>query len=300
MLKPVRPTNKRKVEPVEIVPVGNDDIGYFYLAKLGYVKAGERNELTEVDVMRQQSTFVLDNLVNVIASDRKVAREEAYELVFGEKDPIPMSELNKFYPDEVKEFLEKSRNLKAKIAVATLILKGYYTSVGRGLKFIPGRSAHPITIVSNAKVGQTTIEVSNISKSMTAGESIKFDKEIITLSDHLVLSVDSPEIRTISVSPLSVDLLENEIGFLFSLTEKTYILGDESWGESDTCNLDADMLDLIYDFYDKESTGWTIPETAEEETEEVTSPLAIEPEEPHPTGEISITESKSLELPTIA
>jgi hypothetical protein len=298
----IKPVNKKKIQPIEIVPVGNDELGYYYFAKLGYIKGGERDQLTEVEVLRQESTFTLDSLVSAIALDRGITKPEASALVFGKgnSEVISMSELHQLYPDQTKQFLERSNNQKIKLIVATLLIKGYYTNTAKGTKFIPGRSAYPFTVVNDTEAGDTSILLKNCSCSIYAGQSIKFDNQAIVVIDNLILPVDTISQIKIQVQQLEKPLKKDAIGFLYSASENSYVLGDASWSESDTCELEYELLSLIYDFYDNESNGWPVTEVekpeADDEQLEVSSPL----EAPLLTGQTSIIDSKPLELPTIA
>jgi hypothetical protein len=303
----LKPANRKKFQRLEIVSVGNEDLGYFYFAKLGYIKAGERDQLAEFEAARQESTFALDSLVSAICKDKGISRQEASDLVFGKKledgseiAPLPISDLYAQYPAQTGKFLKQASSQKQKSIVATLFIKGYYSDTADGVKFIKGRSAKPVTLAKPAKMNDKKILIEPNFFYIHDGQEIKFGDVLVTVNgNYRIAEEDTP--LPIDVSAIAQDLPAGEVGFLYSSLSQSYILGEENWSDSDTCEQDPQMIDLIFEFYQNEQSGWikNLGETPDKTTSE-TPPTEIQPQlSPVLIGEKSTGESKDIELPIL-
>lgn len=300
--------NKKTVK-TEIIPVGTEDIGFFYFLKYGYIKVGERNQLEAHDLDRQESAFALDNLVETISQDRKISRKEASNLIFGYEDisgatvaAVPISELYAEYPNQVSQFLKKSSSQLYKIAIATLFIKGFYTQGDNQVVFMPGRSLKPVTAVEDLVINSTNIKIEPNYFPLKSGQQIKFKGGTITLDEDVVaVDVSEDEPVEIKVKPLTKAIIfdktdiHSSTGFVYCPDGKTYITGDEEWSDAKTIELNPDLLDLIYLFYQKEQMGWK-EEANEKKQDMIQSQNGIQEKEETATVKEQVVQTKTLEV----
>lgn len=267
----------RKSRKSEIVAVGSEEIGFIYLEKRAHVTVGEREVIDEWEIKRQQGLTVIDKLLRKVASDRGITRTEAQNLVFPQQvegvEVVPEGEnILLEYPEEAEQLslLNLPAN-KLKAIVAT--------------EFIKNRVAYPVELVEPAIINDEELAIAPSPFYLKNKEGIKFNSCLVTIKGNHDL-----EAEKIRVDPISESISSETIGYWYSHTNKKIVIGSPDWNYKDTSDLDERLVDVIFEFYQNERSGWVVGE--QKEVSQVTQEeKKIEPLELS-TGKESSLESK--------
>lgn len=309
MLK-VKPSNsKRNKKKAEIVAVGTENHGCFYLQQLGYLKAGESLEVKRYSATKKQVTGVISAVIKGIAKDKGITREEAAEYIFGKKVdgtivfPSDQETVLSGYEEELGE-LSKNEvpTLEIWNFVATLMIFGYEVPVeGKGMEWIPGRIAYPVELLQEVSVNDEKIKIEPPSFVLSKGTKINFNGVILTVSEN-----HDAEVEEVSIEKSPNNISAESTGFLYDTVTKSYVLGSQYWSVKDTLSLPQELVQAIFEFYQSETLNLMEESEGTDEKkaltplEEVKNMMSTEvAEQTTLTGTPSISKSRSTESETV-
>jgi len=235
-----------KQKQPSIVPIGSEETGYIYLQKRHHCVSGERMEIDEYEIKQMQGQVVLDRLARKICEDKGVNRDYAMSLIFPQEDEVATQaedEQNILlqYPEEMEQLVSlRIPANKLKAVVATV--------------FISRRVAYPVLLVKAAKLDTTELAIASASSYIKEGAVIKFGSCLATAVGNHDIGAE-----TLSVAPISESLAADTIGFLYNPTTKGEFVGAPEWTWEQTNDLDENLIELIYEFYQREKAR--LPET---------------------------------------
>ncbi|NEP57906.1 MAG: hypothetical protein F6K31_12925 [Symploca sp. SIO2G7] len=235
----------KKKKP-SIVPIGSEETGYIYLQKRHHCVSGERMEIDEYEIKQMQGQVVLDRLARKICEDKGVNRDYAMSLIFPKEDEVASQaedEQNILlqYPEEMEQLVSlRIPANKLKAVVATV--------------FIQRRVAYPVQLVKAAKLNQSGLAIAPAAFHIKDGAVIKFGSCLTTALLNHDLGAE-----TLSVEEISESLAADTVGFLYDPSTQSEIVGATEWTFEQTNDLDENLIELIYEFYQREKAR--LPET---------------------------------------
>ncbi|NEP48482.1 MAG: hypothetical protein F6K65_06450 [Moorea sp. SIO3C2] len=222
-----------------IVAIGNENSGYIYLKKLGYPTVGECEKIDPHEYQQLQGQVIIHDLARKIAEDRNISREEAMGLIFPSQQSSDIEVLGEEnilfeYPQEMESL--------AKLKIPANQLKAIVATV-----MIQNRVVYPVRVKRSIDINGTGILVEELGFYVQDGDLIKF-------GDCIAESVRNHDIgeTVLTVAPLSKPIQSNCIGFLYNLQTKQEETGSQDWTLEDTSSLDQELVEAIYDFYQRE------------------------------------------------
>ncbi|MEH1786894.1 MAG: hypothetical protein V7L23_15275 [Nostoc sp.] len=258
----IRPS-KKKGNKAEIVAVGTNDTGFFYFQKLGYLKAGELLEVAKYESDKKKGNSLIGSLINKIAKDKAIEATEAAKYIFPTKMadgtevyPPDHDAVLAQYPDEIQELSRFSiPTMQIHNFIANLLLSGFHTEDN---DFVPGRIAFQVEATEDISINATSAVFEAVPFLLPDGAAIKFGDIVLKVDGNW--DIDS---ETVQIKPSPGNVSAGTTGFLYDITAKKYILGNEGWGINDTMQLPQSLIDEIYNFYRTEG-GFITEDKAED------------------------------------
>ncbi|MBD3882179.1 hypothetical protein IFO70_10450 [Phormidium tenue FACHB-886] len=226
---------------VEIVPIGNPEIGVIHLQKKRGITPNENPVDLQAEGTRQaQTQLLLESAIARLAKEEEISRKEARKLLFDsstEADSDAPSMYDYLTPDESKELLNLRDN-QAAIAIKAATL------------FIKHRIAYPVTLTSAVKAEAKTLHAEPLSFEIQAERVLLFDGVRVTVNAYH--DAESEEISAKIPAPLEA----GRVGYLCRETGYKPAIGAPEWTEEDTKNyLTEELILEIYNFYQLEMAG---------------------------------------------
>jgi hypothetical protein len=120
--------------------------------------------------------------------------------------------------------------------------------------FIQRRVAYPVLLLKDVKIDATGLNISPTPFPIKKDAVIKFGSCLVTsVSNH------DTESEILTTEPISESLPSGTIGYLYDPIVKHEIVGAEDWNFEQTNELDENLIELIYEFYQREKAR--LPET---------------------------------------
>lgn len=299
MLK-VKPSNSKK-KKAEIVAVGTENHGYFYLQRLGYSKAGESLEVKKYSATKKQVTGVINAVIKGIAKDKDITREEASEYIFGKEvdgTRVFPSDQDTVLSEYEEELGELSKNevptLEIWNFVAKTIMGGFYVEGDHEPVFVPGRLAYHVELIENVLINDEKIKIEELGYPLPDGTNIKFGDVILVVKGN-----HDSEVQDVVIEKSPGKIKDGELGFLYDNFQRQYILGYENLSFADIAGFPQELIQAVFEFYQSESLN--IIEDSEGEKKALTPLEEVKNMEADKTltGTPSTSRSKSTESKTV-
>lgn len=235
-----------KQKKPSIVAIGNEDTGFIYLQKLHHCVSGERLEIDEYEIKQMQGQVILDRLAKKIAEDKGISKDRAMSLIFPKEEEIEAQKEDEQnillqYPEEMEALVSlriPANKLKAVVATT----------------FIQRRVAYPVQLTHDATMNSVALRISPSPFPIKSGATIKFGSCLVKVNaNHDV------ECETLAVEPISEGLAAETVGYLYDAITKREITGADDWEFEQTGELDENLVESIYEFYQREKAR--LPET---------------------------------------
>ena len=280
------------VQPkLDIVPIGNDEIGVIHLLKKGDVSPAENPvDLMEAGTKQAQAALIWERGVDRLAKQQGISNKDARIKLAGlqikeaeEGTQVTVDDSESIYnylqEDEVKQLLSLREN-KAETAVKAASL------------FIRYRVAYPVKLATSAKAKVTTLTVEPIGFPIQAGQKIKFGSIKVEVKEFAEAGSE-----VLTIPPLSANLNEGSIGYLTDFETGKTMIGFPEWSDEDTASTLTEKLILaVYKFYMQEAG---IDTGEEDEDEDEGKNLTLKPSSESPQenlqtgGECSLNSNTS-------
>ena len=306
MLK-VKPSNSKK-KKVEIVAVGTENHGYFYLQRLGYLKAGESLEVKKYSATKKQVTGVISAVIEGISANKRIKREEAAEYIFGKKIdgtivfPSDQDTVLSGYEEELNE-LSKNEvpTLEIWNFVAKTIMGGFWVEGDIEPVFVPGRLAFNVELLEDVLINDEKVKIERLGYPLPNGTKIKFGNTLLSVNGN-----HDKEVEDVLIEKSPGKIKGGEIGFLYDDFKCQYVLGDETLNFADIAEIPPELIQAIFEFYQSETLNLMeesegtdekkaltpLEEVKSMDTKEVDKTLTGTPS----TSKSKNTESKTLDL----
>ena len=306
MLK-VKPSNSKKKKE-EIVAVGTENHGYFYLQRLGYLKAGESLEVKKYSATKKQVTGVISAVIEGISANKRIKREEAAEYIFGKKIdgtivfPSDQDTVLSGYEEELNE-LSKNEvpTLEIWNFVAKTIMGGFWVEGDIEPVFVPGRLAFNVELLEDVLINDEKVKIERLGYPLPNGTKIKFGNTLLSVNGN-----HDKEVEDVLIEKSPGKIKGGEIGFLYDDFKCQYVLGDETLNFADIAEIPPELIQAIFEFYQSETLNLMeesegtdekkaltpLEEVKSMDTKEVDKTLTGTPS----TSKSKNTESKTLDL----
>lgn len=305
MLK-VKPSNSKK-KKVEIVAVGTENYGYFYLQRLGYLKAGESLEVKKYSATKKQVTGVISAVIKGIAKDKGgITWEAAAEYIFGKKVdgtvvfPSDQETVLSGYEEELGE-LSKNEvpTLEIWNFVAKTIMGGFWVEGDIEPVFVPGRLAFNVELLEDVLINDEKVKIERLGYPLPNGTKIKFGNTLLSVNGN-----HDKEVEDVLIEKSPGKIKGGEIGFLYDDFKRQYVLGDETLNFADIAEIPPELIQAIFEFYQSETLNLMEDEGTDEKKaltplEEVKSMMDTKEVDKTLTGTPSTSKSKNTESETV-
>jgi len=303
----VKPSNSKK-KKVEIVAVGTENHGYFYLQRLGYLKAGESLEVKKYSATKKQVTGVISAVIEGISANKRIKREEAAEYIFGKKIdgtivfPSDQDTVLSGYEEELNE-LSKNEvpTLEIWNFVAKTIMGGFWVEGDIEPVFVPGRLAFNVELLEDVLINDEKVKIERLGYPLPNGTKIKFGNTLLSVNGN-----HDKEVEDVLIEKSPGKIKGGEIGFLYDDFKCQYVLGDETLNFADIAEIPPELIQAIFEFYQSETLNLMeesegtdekkaltpLEEVKSMDTKEVDKTLTGTPS----TSKSKNTESKTLDL----
>lgn len=217
-------------------PIGNPETGQIYLKSIGARTSLERTTADNVALEESRFQIALLKLARQVSIDKEIEVETAVALVLSQD--TESSDLLIDYLDQVSALIE----FRAKISnfpdvIATVMIQN--------------RIVYPVTAQGTE---DNVLLVSELHFPINPKSRIKFPRATATVAN--LADVGDEQITLES----AIAIKPGEVGFLIEPYESHIKEGDPTWEFKDTVLESEDLIDAIYEFYQRETIGEAVPE----------------------------------------
>jgi len=283
-----------KSPKLEIVAIGNDEIGIVHLLKKGGVSPNEKPP--ELQILKDRSfevNWLMLSAAKQLAEKENISTADARKKIFGGAD-VKEGEtevvndgmtLYDYVTKEQAELIMNQGDSSFQIAIATATL------------LIQHRVAYPVRLATAANSGAKSLTIDTLGFPLPAHSELKFGHIRVLTTE--AQEPGSDEQQAIAIESLSSKLAAGKIGYLVDPETNKEMLGDPEWTKDDTKSvLTEELIKALHEFYELESQGIReLPEDEADEKKLRSNSISSSPTsaENLPIGQISSGESSLSE-----
>ncbi len=276
---------------LEIVPVGNPEIGIIHLLKKGGTSPNEDPiDLQEAGTRQAKAMLITEKAIKRLMEQESCSKAEARKRLFA----APVRDAESGEDSEPEESMYDYLSIEESTELLSLRDNQVDIAIRVATLFIRYRVAYPVQLSATAKPKADKLYVEPLPFSLAEGDRIRFDAFKVEITS----SAEEGE-EAIAIKPNAPELKRGAIGYLLNENGQEK-LGSPDWEEADTRLLTEELIAAIYAFYRMEKGG--IPDL-QEGSEEVGENLTLKPSnssqiERRSTGENSSGDYNTSELQT--